>query len=101
MWWINAPNGNVSKVCEEVSADMSCAKEDKAYGGSLGFQGSVGLAIRAERIDSDAAMSMRNSGLKHAGFYAELQYAKVDGFGSDSKLSVGDNTWFAGVDFEF
>jgi hypothetical protein len=90
-----------AQVCEEMSVDGTCAKYDKAYGGSFGFQGSVGLAIRAERIDSDAATSMRSSGLMHAGFYAELQYAKVDGFGSDSKLSVGDNTWFAGVDFEF
>jgi hypothetical protein len=100
-WWIKSPNGNVSKICEEMRADMTCAKENKAYGGSLGFQGSIGLAIRAERIDADAATSMRSSGIAHAGFYAEYQYAKVDGFGSDSKLSVGDNTWFAGVDFEF
>jgi hypothetical protein len=100
-WWIKSPNGDVSKICEEMRADMTCAKENKAYGGSLGFQGSIGLAIRAERIDADAATSMRSSGIAHAGFYAEYQYAKVDGFGSDSKLSVGDNTWFAGVDFEF
>ncbi len=101
IWWMKAPNGDVSKVCEETSADMSCVKENKAYGGSLGFQGSIGLSIRAERIDADAAMSMRSGGIMHAGFYAELSYAKVDGFGSDSKLWVGDNTWFAGVDFEF
>jgi hypothetical protein len=101
MWWIKAPNGNVSKVCDEMSADGTCAKEDKAYGGSFGYQGAIGLAIRAERVDSDAAISMRNSGISHAGFYAEYQYAKVDGFGNEHKLSVGDNTWFAGVDFEF
>jgi hypothetical protein len=101
MWQIKAPNGSSSKVCEDMSVTGTCANEDKAYGGSFGFQGSIGFAIRAERIDADAATSMRSSGLMHAGFYAELQYAKVDGFGSDSKLSVGDNTWFAGVDFEF
>ncbi|MDQ3334046.1 MAG: MXAN_2562 family outer membrane beta-barrel protein [Myxococcota bacterium] len=101
MWQMKAPNGSTSKFCEEMSATGSCVKEDKAYGASFGFQGSIGLAVRAERIDSDAATSMRSSGLMHAGFYAEYQYAKVDGFGSDSKLSVGDNTWFAGVDFEF
>jgi len=44
---------------------------------------------------------MRQGGIEHAGFYAELSVAKVDGFGSDTKLSVGDSTWFAGVDFEF
>ncbi len=36
-----------------------------------------------------------------AGFYGELSMAKVDGFGSDTKLSVGTTTWFAGVNFEF
>ncbi len=100
-WMIKAPNGDLSRVCAETAADMSCVSYNKARGGSLGYQGSIGLAVRAERIDSEAAMSMRNSGIQHAGFYAELQYAKVDGFGSDSRLSVGDNTWFAGVDFEF
>jgi hypothetical protein len=44
---------------------------------------------------------MRESGIEHAGFYAEYSLGKVDGFGSDKKLSVGDATWFAGVDFEF
>jgi hypothetical protein len=100
-WWMKAPNGNLSKVCDADSPEGMCNNENKAYGGSFGFQGSVGLSVRAERIDSDAATSMRTSGLMHAGFYAELSYAKVDGFGSNSKLSVGDNTWFAGVDFEF
>jgi hypothetical protein len=101
VWWMKAPNGNLSKVCDADSPEGMCENANKAYGGSFGFQGAVGLSIRAERIDSAAATSMRTSGLMHAGFYAELSYAKVDGFGSDSKLSVGDNTWFAGVDFEF
>ncbi|MBA3818786.1 MAG: hypothetical protein H0X17_07835 [Deltaproteobacteria bacterium] len=100
-WWIRAPNGDVSRTCEAMDADMTCTSFDKAYGGSLGFQGSVGLAIRAERVDAEAAMSMRNSGIQHAGFYGEYQYAKVDGFGSETRLSIGDNTWFAGVNFEF
>ena len=73
----------------------------KARGASLGFVGSIGLAIRAERIDTDAARSMRESGIEHAGFYAEYSLGKVDGFGNEKKLSLGDATWFAGVDFEF
>ena len=72
-----------------------------AAGASLGFVGSVGLALRAERIDSAAARSMRESGIEHAGFYAEYSVGKVDGFGNDKKLSVGDATWFVGIDFEF
>ena len=89
-WWITAPDGGFANVMG-----------NKARGASLGIQGSIGIAIRAERIDAEAARSMRASGIYHAGFYGEFQAAKVDGFGSSSKLAVGDSTWFAGIDFEF
>lgn len=90
-------NGDFAKICD--STGQMCG--NKAYGASLGVQGSIGLSIRAERIDASAAMSMRESGIQHAGIYGELSAAKVDGFGSDKKLSVGGTTWFAGVEFEF
>jgi hypothetical protein len=97
LWWISVNNGDFAKICD--STGQMCG--NKAYGASLGVQGSIGLAVRAERIDASAAMSMRESGIQHAGIYGELSVAKVDGFGSDKKLSVGDATWFAGVEFEF
>lgn len=103
VWWVTAPNGGFARVCndgKDTSNEPGCST-NKALGGSLGVQGSIGLAIRAERIDASAAQSMRQSGIQHAGIYGELSLAKVDGFGSDKKLSVGDRTWFAGVDFEF
>jgi hypothetical protein len=97
LWWISVNNGDFAKICD--STGQMCG--NKAYGASLGVQGSIGLSIRAERIDASAAMSMRESGIQHAGIYGELSAAKVDGFGSDKKLSVGGTTWFAGVEFEF
>jgi hypothetical protein len=100
LWWVNTANGSLAKVCKDGGMEPSCS-QNKALGGSLGVQGSIGLAIRAERVDASAAVSMRQSGIQHAGIYGELSLAKVDGFGSDKKLSVGDRTWFAGVDFEF
>ena len=99
VWWVSGSNG-VAKACADGTVTPGCSTT-KALGASLGVQGSIGLAIRAERIDASAAISMRQSGIQHAGVYAELSLAKVDGFGSDKKLSVGDRTWFAGVDFEF
>ncbi len=98
-WWVSA-NDKVASVCKDGGTAASCDK-NKALGASLGVQGSIGLAIRAERLDANAAQSMRQGGIEHAGFYTELSFAKVDGFGSATKLSVGDTTWFAGVDFEF
>ena len=99
LWWISTPNG-YARVCGDSGVEPTCS-QNKALGASLGVTGAIGLAIRAERIDASAALSMRQSGIQHAGIYAELSLAKVDGFGSDTKLSVGDRTWFAGVDFEF
>lgn len=101
VWWSTAPDGSISRVCKPGATDPACDKSNKAFGASAGVQGSIGLAIRAERIDADTAQSMRQSGIQHAGIYGELSVANVNGFGSDSKLSVGDRTWFAGVDFEF
>ncbi|HWO25431.1 MAG TPA: MXAN_2562 family outer membrane beta-barrel protein [Kofleriaceae bacterium] len=100
MWWMKGPSGT-SKVCEGGTDDGDMCTDDKAYGGTAGVQLSAGLAIRAERIDTAAARSMRNSGLQHAGFYGEVFWGRVDGFGSDTKLWVGDTTWFAGANFEF
>jgi hypothetical protein len=94
LWWMIDPNGNFSQVCSM----SGCG--NKAYGASIGLQGSLGIAVRAERVDASAAQSMRDSGIYHAGFYAEVSTAQV-GFGSAKKLAVGDTTWFAGIDFEF
>ncbi len=96
LWWVRRPDGELAKACPP---DMTNC--DRAIGGSLGLVGAAGLAIRAEGIDPDAARSMRDSGLDHAGFYAEVEVAWIDGFGSAKKLSLGDTTWFAGIDFEF
>jgi hypothetical protein len=100
LWWQSARNDRVCKNGNDPMEDPTCAL-NKPLGGSLGVTGSIGLAVRAERIDASTAMSMQQSGIQHAGIYAELSLAKVDGFGADGKLSVGDRTWFAGVDFEF
>jgi hypothetical protein len=99
VWWITAPSGDFAQVCK--NGGMPPCSENTADGASLGFVGSIGLAIRAERIDESAARSMKESGIEHAGFYGELSLGKVDGFGSSSKLAVGDTTWFGGVEFEF
>lgn len=99
VWWSTAPNGDFATVCK--NGGMPPCDESKAAGASAGFVGSIGLSIRAERVDAAAARSMRESGIQHAGFYGELSMGKVDGFGSDTKLSVGDTTWFAGAEFEF
>ncbi len=108
LWRFTAPNGDTSEsptdgcpIPGRLVNGKSC-EGNLARGASLGYQGTVGIAIRAERIDPKAALSLRNEmGVEHAGFFLEGQLAVVDGFGADKKLSVGDATWFAGINFEF
>jgi hypothetical protein len=104
LWWVRAPNGSLSEApdddCPDPEAGM--CDGDRALGASLGWQATVGIAIRAERIDKQSAQNLRNEmGIEHAGFFAELMYAKVDHFGSESRLNVGDATWLVGINFEF
>ena len=91
IWRITKGNG-------DVSSDLG---QDGA-GGTLGLQGTVGVSVRAERLDPDAARSMSSDlGVDHIGFFFELTYANVSGLGMSNKLEVGDLTWAAGLNFEF
>jgi hypothetical protein len=101
LWWIKKPGGSTARVRVDPECVGSC-ESTRGLGASLGYAATLGIAIRAERIDKQAAVNLRNEmGIHHAGFFAELSYAKVDGFGSDKKLHVGDTTWYAGINFEF
>lgn len=101
-WWVTSPSGGIAQVPTADCPDLDGCSGNKARGGSLGWQATGGLAVRLERIDSDAEVALRTElGIEHAGFMIEATYAKVDGFGSDKKLSVGDTTWFGGINFEF
>ena len=103
-WWISKPGGGLSEVPTDSCPDVENGdcEGDRARGGSLGWQATAGLAIRAERIDPGAEQSLRNElGIEHAGLVFEFTYAKVDGFGADDKLAVGDATFFGGINFEF
>lgn len=102
LWWVTRPDGSTARACQEPGDNPETCPTTVGRGGSLGFQGTVGMAFRAERLDPDAGVNLRNElGIEHAGLFVELTYAQVDGFGAGDKLSVGDLTWAAGVNFEF
>lgn len=105
LWWFTGPGGTSetpTSDCPDAGAPDAECEGDVGRGGTLGWQASVGLALRAERIDPGAERSLRNElGIEHAGFFVELTYASVDGFGAGDRLAVGDLTWFGGVNFEF
>ena len=92
IWWITKGDGDVT----------STPMNGRARGGTLGWQGSLGVSVRADRIDPAAARNLETEfGVEHAGFFAELTWADVSGLGAGHKLHVGDLTWFAGINFEF
>lgn len=105
LWWIREPNGGFARAQKDpdcMPSDTVSCPTTRGLGASIGVQASVGLSVRAERIDTAAAANLRNEmGIEHAGFFVELLYANVDHFGADDRLSVGDLTWLAGLNFEF
>jgi hypothetical protein len=101
-WWVTKPSGGTAEAPTDDCPDLMGCEGEPGRGGSLGWQATAGLAVRIERIDPDAEVSLRTElGIEHAGLIFEFTYAKVDGFGSSEKMSVGDATWFGGINFEF
>jgi hypothetical protein len=91
IWQITKGNG-----------DLSSVMGDEARGGTLGWQGTVGILLRAEGLDPSSAHNLQSElGVEHAGFFFELTYADVSGLFQSNKLHVGDFTWAAGFAVEF
>lgn len=89
IWWITKGDGSVAET--PTNGD--------AAGATIGWQGTLGLALRADRLDPNAAQNLRTElGVEHAGFFFEVTYADLH---RANRLRVGDFTWFAGVNFEF
>src|SRR5690606_22056916 len=77
LWWITQPDGSIAEAptmdCPDPGDPALNCDGNRALGSSLGWQVSLGLALRAERIDPQAAQSLSNEyGIEHAGLYAEL-----------------------------
>ncbi len=93
-------HGRPGQGAATIARAAECDSEDKAYGGTPGVRKRPASRSAPSGSTPSAARSMRNSGILHAGFYGEVFWGRVDGFGSSSKLWVGDTTWFAGANFE-
>jgi hypothetical protein len=74
----------------------------KARGGSVGWQAHLGLMLRLDFIDRTSAVDLdRNTGINHTYLFGEWQFSHLDGFGSDKRLSVGDDTFLVGFAVAF
>lgn len=71
-------------------------------GGTPGWQAAVGLSLQLDFIDPGAAREFDSeSGVNHTYAFFELDHVSGSGLYRNNVLHVGDDTWFAGLMFEF
>ena len=74
----------------------------KGAGGTAGWQSAVGISLQLDWMDPSAARGFdADAGVNHSYAFFELDTIQSSGLGGSNKLHVGDNTWFAGLMFEF
>jgi hypothetical protein len=91
LWKVTDGNGNTPS-----------AGGGRGAGGTLGWQAAVGISLLLDFIDPSAARGFdADSGVNHTYAFFELATIQSSGLGRGNALRVGDNTWFAGLMFEF
>jgi len=71
-------------------------------GGTAGWQAAAGISLRLDFVDPSAAREFDvDSGVNHTYAFFELDHVDGSGLYRTDVLHVGDNTWFAGLMFEF
>ena len=75
---------------------------NQARGGSWGWQVNLGLMLRLDFLERASAVDLdRLTGINHTYLFGEWQFSRLDTFGSETAMSVGDDTFLLGLAFEF
>jgi hypothetical protein len=70
-------------------------------GASYGYVYALGVLLRLDPLEPAAAANADASlGINHAGLFIEWFNSSLNGFGSNSGMEVGTNTWVAGLGLE-
>lgn len=103
VWRFLRPDGTVDGVDEDPLCTADRCLKDRRKGTSLGYQWTLGLAIRVSRLDHRAGENLKiDWGVDNASFFFEVTGATVDhNIGDHPALDMGELTWFAGLNFEF
>jgi len=82
--------------------EKSTRVDDKpGRGASYGYVWALGVLLRLDPLDSSAAANADASlGINHAGLFIEWFNSSLNGFGTNSGMEVGTNTWVAGLGLE-
>jgi hypothetical protein len=90
VWWTTNENGT-----SEIDGD-------RGYGGTAGMRIGGGLMLRLDWMERRAARTFDNEfGVNHSYIFFEYYWAWLDGFGSEERMNVGDDTWVLGIALEF
>jgi hypothetical protein len=96
IWTITNGNGDVAWFTD------SKGHSSKGQGGTMGWQAAVGLSLSLDFIDPGAARGFdADAGVNHTYAFFELDHIDGSGLYRKDVLRVGDDTWFAGLMFEF
>jgi len=80
---------------------MNDTSQADVSGRTLGWHAAAGISVDLSPLDPQSAGEMdRESGVNQTAVFVEVARYRLDGFGSDSALHVGDTTWFAGLMLE-
>jgi hypothetical protein len=92
IWTINDGNGDVPEP--DVGG--------KGQGGTWGWHAAAGLSFVLNILDEASARQFDSeSGINRTHLFFEWGHWDVSGLGASGKLHVGDDTWTAGMLFEF
>jgi len=84
------------------NGDIAWSGNNKGQGGTMGWQAAVGLSLSLDFLDPGAARGFdADSGVNHTYAFFELDHISGSGLYRRDALRVGDDTWFAGLMFEF
>jgi hypothetical protein len=93
-WTVTNGDGNVPSY--------SGAGGGRGQGGTMGWQAAVGLSLQLDFLDSGGSRTFdTESGVNHTYAFFELDHVDGSGLYRNDALRVGDDTWFAGLMFEF
>jgi hypothetical protein len=96
-WWVTTSTGDISRF----EGGDGTEDDQAGRGGKIGFTGTAGIAIMLNHIETTAAQSLYTAtGIRGTYLFAEVQAAKVNGFGGNG-FDFSEVTWNVGMFLEF
>ena len=97
IWWIKDNHDSVAEYTDPNTGDSY-----DGYGGTFGWDVSVGVLLSLNFLDSGMATTFdMEYGINNTYLYFEYIFAFVDDFGSDSSFDLSNQYWLTGIAFDF